>query len=192
MKYNIFVNCGGNLMEFKSNSDAKNFFLECMNCCEGSERERYTTIYLELQNSNCRFASDHSSQIYRTSIDLEQLNIKDYNELKKNYDLTDEDINYIQANYKLGKISKRIFNSDIRKYNNDFEEYYNNQPECNKVDKYYLIDSDTNKIICFDYRLPEYFCEEFELKDYNYAYKWLNDEIEYDEYLNKDKDDMEI
>ena len=81
MKYNIFVNCGGNLMEFKSNSEAKNFFLEYMNCCEGSERERYTTIYLELQNSNCRFASDHSSQIYRTSIDLEQLNIKDYNEL---------------------------------------------------------------------------------------------------------------
>jgi hypothetical protein len=114
----------------------------------------------------------------------------DLDNIKDVYNLNDNDIDYIQTNYKLEKISKRIYNQDFNKYNQDFEEYYNNQSD--KKDKYYLIDNDNNKIICFDYSCSEYFCEEFNLKDYNYAYQWLNNEIEYEDYLNRYKDEMDI
>lgn len=192
MEYNIFVNCNGDLCGYRSRAEAQQFFLTCMNCSEGSERDRYTTIFLELQDPEVKFASDHSSSIYSSSIDCELISQEDLKDIKKYFDLEDKDINYIQANYKLSRMSKRIFNSDMEKYNHDFEEYYKNQPEYNKHDKYYLIDKNDERIVCFDNSASEYFCEEFSLKDYDYAYKWLNNEIEYDEYLNRDKEDMEI
>ena len=39
----------------------------------------------------------------------------------------------------------------------------------------------------------KYWCEEFPMKDYEYANKWLNGEIEYGDYLNEIKDsNMEL
>ena len=192
MKYKVYANCGGDLYGYKNNKEAKSFFLSCMNCSEGSERERYTTIYLELQNPNLKFVSDHTSKICRTSIDFDLISEKDREELKEYYNLEDNDINYLQANFKLSSISKRIFNSDMEKYNHDFEEYYKNQPSYNKQNKYYYIDDNKDVIVCFDRCTTEYFCEDFNIQDYDYAYKWLNNEIEYEQYLNKDQKDFDI
>ena len=42
--------CYGKLKEFKSVKEAKDFYLECMMCSEGSEQSRYVQIYTQLCN----------------------------------------------------------------------------------------------------------------------------------------------
>lgn len=37
---------------FKTMKEAEHFFLEAMNCSEGSEQERYITIYLQLMRGH--------------------------------------------------------------------------------------------------------------------------------------------
>ena len=53
-----------------------------------------------------------------------------------------------------------------------------------------------NKVICFDTTASgsdKYWCEEFPIKDYEYANKWLNGEIEYSDYLEqKNEEDIEL
>ena len=44
----VKVTCYGETKVWKHRQDAINEFLEGMRCCEGSERERYTNIYLQL------------------------------------------------------------------------------------------------------------------------------------------------
>ena len=59
---------------------------------------------------------------------------------------------------------------------------------------FYLLED--NKIICFDTTASgsdKYWCEEFPIKDYEYANKWLNGEIEYSDYLEqKNEEDIEL
>lgn len=41
--------CYGKKTEWHSREEAENFFLEGMLACDGSEKERYTNIYLQLK-----------------------------------------------------------------------------------------------------------------------------------------------
>ena len=45
----IVCNCYGKEQEFTSRKKAMDFFLDCMMNSEGAERDRYTNIYLDLQ-----------------------------------------------------------------------------------------------------------------------------------------------
>jgi hypothetical protein len=45
----VICKCYGKEQEFKNIEEAKAFFLECMMCSEGAERERYTEIYSQLE-----------------------------------------------------------------------------------------------------------------------------------------------
>lgn len=48
----VFTICYGKMKEWNSREDAVEFFETGMYCSEGSERERYTKIYLELMSGN--------------------------------------------------------------------------------------------------------------------------------------------
>ena len=48
MKETVKVICYGEEETWASREKAKQFYLECMTMSEGSERDRYTNIYLDL------------------------------------------------------------------------------------------------------------------------------------------------
>lgn len=45
----VTIRCYGKEQKM-SREDAKKFYLTCMACSEGSERERYTNVYLDLED----------------------------------------------------------------------------------------------------------------------------------------------
>lgn len=50
MAKEIICVCYGKEHKFKTRKQAMDFFLECMACSDGSERDRYVNIYLELKS----------------------------------------------------------------------------------------------------------------------------------------------
>ena len=87
----------------------------------------------------------------------------------------------------------RIYPRTMERYN-DFDELYDDYLSKTKDNHFYLLED--NKIICFDTTASgsdKYWCEEFPIKDYEYANKWLNGEIEYSDYLEqKNEEDIEL
>lgn len=53
----VTITCYGTTKRMSRNKAIK-FYLEGMQCCEGSERERYTNIYLQLLDG-CKECSDN-------------------------------------------------------------------------------------------------------------------------------------
>lgn len=51
MKDMVTIKCYGK-EEQMEREEAKAFYLEGMMCCDGSERDRYTNIYLQLLDGN--------------------------------------------------------------------------------------------------------------------------------------------
>jgi hypothetical protein len=49
-KCKVKTKCYGIVEEWNSREDAKDYFFDAMMSCEGSERDRYTGIYIQLQN----------------------------------------------------------------------------------------------------------------------------------------------
>ena len=105
MEYNVFVNCNGDLCGYKSRLEAQKFFWTCMNCSEESDKDRYTTIFLELQDPEVKFASDYSSSIYSSSIDCELISQEDLKDIKEYFDLE------VKFNVMIADINKIIAES---------------------------------------------------------------------------------
>lgn len=193
---NIYVNCGGNLMMFDSKKETMDFFEECIYGCEGSERDRYTDIYFSVKlnlNTDKRCFSDNSCNIYTSNIDPDDINCNEEELLFKNFNIDKVDLLMYKANNCLASSHNRIYNSTMNRYEDPYDLYEDYLKE-KKQDKFYYIDRDV--ILCFDTSCKgkdKYWIEEFPLKDYEYANKWLNNEIEYDDYLVMAKDDdMEL
>ena len=180
----VFVNCGGTLFKYNSKTEAMNFFEEGIFLSEGSERERYTTIYFSLKNhlnddKNC--FTDGSSKIFDSNIDPDLITLNEEQELIKNYKINKNNLVKFKAVNYLKKNHNQIYDWDIelKKYES-MEEYFKNHKE----HTFFKIDG--NVIVCIDSDVKEpdnYFVEEFDLKDYEFADKWLKREIEYDDYL---------
>ena len=49
-KGQVQVICYGQRETWRSRQEAKKFYFEAMVCCEGSERDRYTNIYIDLED----------------------------------------------------------------------------------------------------------------------------------------------
>ena len=76
----ILRNCGGSLYSFNSKKEVMSFFESCINCSEGSERERYTIIYFDVKsnlNTNKRCFSDNTSFVYNSDIKVSEIDDTD-------------------------------------------------------------------------------------------------------------------
>lgn len=192
----VYVNCGGRLVTFDSKKEVLDFYEDCIMMCEGSERERYTNIYFSVKNNlgtDKRCFSDGTDHVFDSNIDPDNV---DYNEeklLKKYFDIDKNDLLYFKANNYLAQNNNRIYQSTIDRYEDIDELYKDYIIKSNEV-SFFIMQKD--KIICVDATAcppDNYWIEEFDLKDYEYADKWLGQEIEYDEYLEaKKKAEKEI
>lgn len=63
LKDSVKVTCYGVTKIWDNREDAIKEFREGMICCEGSERERYTNIYLQL-TSGCKECVDYDDDCY--------------------------------------------------------------------------------------------------------------------------------
>lgn len=189
----IFVNCGGSLYQYDSKEEVMDFFEDCIFGSEGSERERYTNIYFSVKahlNDSKRCFTDGTAYIYDSDIDPNEIDSLDESLLKTNFKVTKEDLLLFKANRCLAINHSRIYPRTMERYNN-FEELYDDYLSKSKDKYFYLFEND--KIICFDTTASgsdKYWCEEFKLEDYEYANKWLNNEIEYEDYLSKAEIDL--
>ena len=172
------------------------FFESCINCSEGSERERYTIIYFDVKsnlNTNKRCFSDNTSFVYNSDIKASEIDDTDEKLLIKNFDISKEDLLAFEANnYLYNNNHNRIHNN---KKLESVEDIYDTYIKDNKKENrtFYVIDKE--KIICIDDNISdtEYYTQVFPIKDYLYADLWLKGDIEYEDYLSKIKqNDKEI
>ena len=183
----VYVNCGGKLNSYNSKKEVMDFFEDCILMSEGSERDRYTTIYFSVKdnlNNNFRFFSDGTKYVYDSDIDPDVLNDNELHLLEKYYGLTKENLLKFKVNHILEQNAKRITDYDLSKYNDIDEMYKKSLSKQEETSFYYL---DDNTITCIDTSakgVDKYWIEDFLLKDYEYADKWLKGEIEYSAYLN--------
>ena len=192
----IFVNCGGSLFQYDSKKDVMDFFEDCILCSEGSERERYTDIYFSVKehlNDSKRCFTDGTSHVYDSNIDPDNIDSLDEDILKTHFNISKDDLLEFKANRCLAVNHSRIYPRTMERYK-DFDELYNDY--LSKSDDHYFYLIKDNRIICFDTTASDsdkYWCEEFPIKDYEYANKWLDGELEYGDYLEeKNKEDLEI
>lgn len=192
----VYVNCGGSLYSFNSKKEVMSFFESCINCSEGSERERYTIIYFDVKsnlNTNKRCFSDNTSFVYNSDIKASEIDDTDEKLLIKNFDISKEDLLAFEANnYLYNNNHNRIHNN---KKLESVEEIYDTYIKDNKKENrtFYVIDKE--KIICIADNISdtEYYSQVFPIKDYLYADLWLKGDIEYEDYLSKIKQiDKEI
>lgn len=192
----IFVNCGGSLYQYNSKQEVMDFFEDCILCSEGSERERYTEIYFDvkahLKDSKTCF-TDGTSHVYTSNIEPDDIDSLEEDILRTHFNITKDDLLLFKANSVLAQNHSRIYPKTMERYN-DFNELYDDYLSKTKDNHFYLFDK--NKIICFDTTASDsdkYWCEEFPMKDYEYANKWLDGEIEYGDYLNqKAKEEIDL
>jgi hypothetical protein len=190
----IYVNCGGHLYSYNSKKEVMSFFETCVNCSEGSERERYSIIYFDVKanlKTKKRCFTDNTSIVYDSDIKSSEIDDIDEKMLIDNYDISKEDILCFEAKNYLSKNHERIHNDKEFDSIEEIYDYYIKDNNCENR-TFYLIDKE--KIMCIDDESSdlEYFCHEFPVKDYRYADSWLKGEIEYEDYLNntqiKDKE----
>ncbi len=194
MSKHVYVNCYNRLVQYNNINEAKSFFSECYYSSEGSERERYSNIIMDMTYKNDICFSDGDKNILFSDINFKQLNKDDLGCIKEFYNINDLDVLKLMAKNQLSKIGKQIYN--LNNYES-FEDYY--EKDKNKHFKYFMFSDDNKKIICFDIynesikSADSYFCEEFDLEDYDFACKWLDNQIEMDEYYSyKRANDKEI
>lgn len=60
----VDVICYNRLTTYETRKQARDFYLRCMNCSEGSERDRYTNIFLSLTQSNDKMVHDGECEYY--------------------------------------------------------------------------------------------------------------------------------
>ena len=87
---NIYVNCGGSLMKFNNKKDTMDFFEDCIYSSEGSERNRYTTIYFEVKehfNDNQICFTDGTDHVYDSNINPEDVSHDEEKQLRKYFDI---------------------------------------------------------------------------------------------------------
>ena len=192
----IFVNCGGSLYQYDSKKDVMDFCEDCIYGSEGSERERYSNIYFSVKahlNDSKRCFTDGTSHVYDSDIDPEEIDSLDEDILKTHFCISKDDLLEFKANRCLAMNHSRIYPRTMERYN-DFDELYDDYLSKTKDNHFYLFED--NKVICFDTTASgsdKYWCEEFPMKDYEYANKWLNGEIEYSDYLEqKNEEDIEL
>ena len=186
----VYVNCGGSLYFFNSKKEVMSFFENCINCSEGSERERYTIIYFDVKNNlntNKRCFSDNTSFVYNSDIKVSEIDDTDEKLLIKNFDISKEDLLAFEANnYLYNNNHKRIHNNKkLESVEEIYDTYIKNNKKENRT--FYVIYKE--KIICIDDNISdtEYYSQVFPIKDYLYADLWLKGDIEYEDYLSKIK-----
>lgn len=183
---NIYVNCGGSLDVYKSKKAVMDFFEDCILSSEGSERDRYTEIYFSVKenlNTSKRCFTDGSDYVSRGNINPEDLDEKEIELLKKNYNVTENDLYRFRADKYLESKHKRIYDFDLKKYDS-LDDLYDNYISKRDEKTFYILNDDT--ITCIDTNTTgsaKYWAEDFAIKDYHYANKWLNGEIEIEDYL---------
>lgn len=172
------------------------FYEDCIMMCEGSERERYTNIYFSVKNNldtDKRCFSDGTDHVFDSNIDPDNVDSNEEKLLKKHFDIDKNDLLYFKASNYLSQNNNRIYQNTIDRYEDIDELYKDYIVKSNEV-SFFIMQKD--KIICIDATAcppDNYWIEEFDLKDYEYADKWLGQEIEYDEYLEaKKKDEKDI
>lgn len=192
----IYVNCGGRLVTYDSKKEVMDFFEECIMMCEGSERERYSNIYFSVKsnlNTDKRCFTDGTSHVYTSKIDPDSIDYYEESLLRTSYGIDKVDLLMYKANNCLAQEHSRIYQTTVERYK-DSEDLYNDYLADKKENTFYILDRDT--ITCFDTSAnppDNYWVEDFSLKDYEYANKWLKGEIEYEDYLEATKEsDMEM
>lgn len=194
----IFVNCGGSLDFYKSKKAVMDFFEDCIYSSEGSERDRYVNIYFSVKdnlNTSKRCFTDGSDYVTRGNVNPEVLDDEELKLLYKNYGVTENELYKFRADKVLGVNHKRISNYDLQKYNS-LDDIYTEYISKSSDKTLYILGDD--KITCIDANAKEpdkYWTEEFFIRDYDYANKWLNGEIEiedYHEYLKGNNNKKEL
>lgn len=194
---NIYVNCGGDLMKFESKGEVIDFFEDCIYSSEGSERDRYTNIYFEVKehlNDNQICFTDGTNHIYGSSIDPEDVSIEEEKQLRKYFDIDKIDLLRFKADKYLAEKNNKIYKSTLNRYE-DMEDLYNDYIiKSNEVSFYYF--DEHNQIVCIDATAcppDNYWVEEFPIEDFEYADKWLSQDLEYSDYLEqKRKENIEL
>lgn len=191
----IFVNCGGSLDVYKSKSEVMDFFEDCIYSSEGAERDRYVNIYFSVKdnlNTSKRCFTDGSDFVISGNVNPEELNEEELKLLYKNYDVTEDELYKFRADKVLGLNHKKISNYELQKYNSLDDIYLSYISKCSDKTLYIL---GNDKITCIDANAKEpdkYWTEEFFIRDYEYANKWLNGEIEIDDYHEYLKEENKI
>lgn len=184
---NIYVNCGGSLDVYKSKKAVMNFFEDCIYSSEGAERDRYVNIYFSVKdnlNTSKRCFTDGSDYVTRGNINPEVLDDNELKLLYKNYGVTKEELYRFRADKVMETNHKRIYDFDLKKYDS-IEELYNRYISKRDEKTFYILGN--KNITCIDTNAKEpdkYWVEEFSMMDYNYANRWLNGEIEIEDYLD--------
>lgn len=191
----IFVNCGGDLSKFDNKREVMDFYEKCIMMSEGSERERYTNIYFEAKthlNDDQICFTDGTDRVYMSKIDPDEVSTYEEQQLRKYFDIDKIDLLKFKIKNELSEHSF-VHPSTLKRYQ-DNDSLYDDYLSKSSEDSFYFFDND--KIVCIDTlgitSDDKYFIEEFPLEDYEYADKWLKKEIEYDDYLEYKKQDMEI
>ena len=186
----VFVNCGGTLYQYNSKQEVMDFFEDCILGSEGSERDRYTNIYFSVKqhlNDNKICFTDGTSHVYDSNIDPDDIDRFDEDILKSHYCISKDDLLEFKANRCLAINHSRIYPKTMSRFK-DFDDLYDEYLSKVGGTSFYSLEKD--KIVCFDTTASgsdKYWCEEFPMKDYKYANKWLDGEIEYGDYLNEMK-----
>lgn len=109
-KDNVFVQCYGKLQLYNNRGNALAFFLTCMRCSEGSERDRYTNIYLGLLN-NENYIKDYDDEyVSESDIDFDLLSVEEREIIKKEFNLSEDKLKDLKDkhNEKLETKSKAV------------------------------------------------------------------------------------
>lgn len=138
----VDVICYGNKRHFNTRKEAIKYFLECMSCSEGAERERYTRIYLELTNNFKSIVSDGEPE-FKKERTSKAYTIEDKEEIlnlisKKKLSVISPEI------YDNGKCRLKIEDRDIVKALLDFQGWYAAQV----LRKYITDDKELIKAAC--------------------------------------------
>lgn len=191
----IFVNCGGQLDVFNDKQEVMDFYEDCILMSEGSERERYTNIYFGVKthlNDDQICFTDGTDRVYMSKIDPDDITTNEERQLRECFGIDKTDLLKLKIMNELSEHSY-IYPSTLKRYE-DNDDLYEDYLSKSKDYSFYFFDND--RIVCIDTlgitNDDKYFIEEFPLEDYKYADKWLKKEIEYTDYLEEKKQDMEI
>lgn len=191
----IFVNCGGQLDVFNDKQEVMDFYEDCILMSEGSERERYTNIYFGVKthlNDNQMCFTDGTDRVYMSKIDPDDITNNEERQIRECFGIDKTDLLKLKIMSELSEHSY-VYPSTLKRYE-DNDDLYEDYLSKSKDYSFYFFDND--RIVCIDTlgitNDDKYFIEEFPLEDYKYADKWLKKEIEYTDYLEEKKQDMEI
>lgn len=176
----VYINCSGRLTTYNSKEEAMNFYEDCIRMSEGAEQTRYVKIYFSVKdnlNTNRRCFTDGTSYVYDSDIEPDGIELKELWLLNKYYNITKNDLLFFKADRYLRQSHNKISGDNINEIYTDYIIKHGGS-------SFYF--RDNNKIVCIDSTakfLDNYWVEEFDLQDYEYADKWLKHEIKYEDYL---------